>query len=197
VQREPGPALGRSCRSPEGLGRAGDHRHHHGRHLLRRLHPNESGGISCFYSVLICFFAYRSLTAKNFKAALLEGARISAMIMMIIIGANLTQQVILMTQIPQNVLTWVTSLDVGPWVIIFAIVMFLFALGMPLEAVSVLVITLPGALPARHGAGFSVCGSPFSWLSTWKWRSFLPRGAEPVHSAESCQGVGGGRSPAG
>lgn len=117
--------------------------------------PNESGGISCFYSVMICFFAYRSLTAKNFKSALLEGARISSMIMMIIIGANLTQQVILMTQIPQNVLTWVTSLDVGPWVIIFAIVMFLFALGMPLEAVSVLVITLPVLYPLVTGLGFS------------------------------------------
>lgn len=117
--------------------------------------PNESGGVSCFYSVLICFLAYRSLTAKDFKAAMMEGARISAMIMMIIIGANLTQQVILMTQIPQNVLTWVQSLDIAPWFIILAIVLFLFTLGMPLEAVSVLVITLPILYPLVTGLGFS------------------------------------------
>jgi C4-dicarboxylate transporter DctM subunit len=117
--------------------------------------PTESGGIACFYSVLICTFVYRSLTAKGLKDALMEGARINAMIMMIIIGANLTQQIILMSQIPQNVLAYVQSLEVAPWVIVLAINLFLFALGMPLEAVSVLVITLPVLYPLITGLGFS------------------------------------------
>ena len=117
--------------------------------------PTESGGIACFYSVLICTLVYRSLTAKGLKDALMEGARINAMIMMIIIGANLTQQIILMSQIPQNVLAYVQSLEVAPWVIVLAINIFLFALGMPLEAVSVLVITLPVLYPLITGLGFS------------------------------------------
>ena len=117
--------------------------------------PTESGGIACFYSVLVCSLIYRSLTVKGLKDALMEGARINAMIMMIIIGANLTQQVILMTQIPQSVLAWVQSIEVAPWVIILAVILFLFALGMPLEAVSVLVITLPVLYPLITGLGFS------------------------------------------
>jgi len=117
--------------------------------------PTESGGIACFYSVLICTLVYRSLTAKGLKEALMEGARINAMIMMIIIGANLTQQIILMSQIPQNVLAWVQSIEVAPWVIILAVNVFLFALGMPMEAVSILVITLPILYPLITGLGFS------------------------------------------
>jgi len=77
------------------------------------------------------------------------------MIMMIIIGANLTQQIILMSQIPQNVLAWVQSIEVAPWVIILAVNVFLFALGMPMEAVSILVITLPILYPLITGLGFS------------------------------------------
>jgi len=44
---------------------------------------------------------------------------------------------------------------VAPWVIILAVILFLFALGMPLEAVSVLVITLPVLYPLITGLGFS------------------------------------------
>ncbi len=117
--------------------------------------PTESGGVACFYSVLICALVYRSLTAKDLKKALMEGARINAMIMMIIIGANLTQQVILMSQIPQNVLAWVQSMEVAPWIILLAVNVFLFVLGMPLEAVSILVITLPILYPLITGLGFS------------------------------------------
>jgi C4-dicarboxylate transporter, DctM subunit len=117
--------------------------------------PTESGGVACFYSVLICTLVYRSLTAKGLKDALMEGARINAMIMMIIIGANLTQQVILMSQIPQNVLAWVQSMEVAPWIIVLAVNVFLFVLGMPLEAVSILVITLPILYPLITGLGFS------------------------------------------
>jgi len=117
--------------------------------------PTESGGIACFYSVLVCTLVYRSLSATGLKEALMEGARINAMIMMIIIGANLTQQIILMSQIPQNVLAWVQSIEVAPWVIILAVNVFLFALGMPMEAVSILVITLPILYPLITGLGFS------------------------------------------
>jgi C4-dicarboxylate transporter DctM subunit len=117
--------------------------------------PTESGGVACFYSVLICTLLYRSLSVKDLKKALLEGARINAMIMMIIIGANLTQQVILMTQIPQNALAWVQSMEVAPWIILLGVNVFLFILGMPLEAVSILVITLPILYPLIIGLGFS------------------------------------------
>lgn len=117
--------------------------------------PTESGGIACFYSVIICALVYRTLSLGRLRDALMEGARINAMIMMIIIGANLTQQIILMTQIPQNVLAAVQAMQVAPWVIILAINVFLFALGMPLEAISILVITLPILYPLVTGLGFS------------------------------------------
>jgi C4-dicarboxylate transporter DctM subunit len=117
--------------------------------------PTESGGIACFYSVIICYFIYRTLSRERLKDALMEGARINAMIMMIIVGANLTQQIVLLTQIPQNILGYVQALHLPSWVILLAINVFLFLLGMPLEAVSILVITVPILYPLIIGFGYS------------------------------------------
>jgi len=71
------------------------------------------------------------------------------------IGANITGQMILMAQITQNILVFVKSLDVPPWVVILNINIFLIIMGMPLEAVSIMVITLPLLYPLVTGLGLS------------------------------------------
>lgn len=62
---------------------------------------------------------------------------------------------ILMAQITQNILVFVKSLDVPPWVVILNINIFLIIMGMPLEAVSIMVITLPLLYPLVTGLGLS------------------------------------------
>lgn len=117
--------------------------------------PTESGGIAAIYSVILCAFIYRTLSKEGLKKSLLEITTINAMIMMIIIGANLTQQVILMGQIPQNILKALTSFQISPWVIILSINIFLIIMGGPLEAITILVITLPMLYPIVTQLGFS------------------------------------------
>jgi len=117
--------------------------------------PTESGGIAAVYSIILCFSLYRSLSSQGLKKALLDSTRISAMIMLIVIGANISGQVILMAQISQNILLWVKSLQLPTWVIILSINIFLIIMGGPLEAISILVITLPILYPLMTGLGFS------------------------------------------
>ena len=62
--------------------------------------PTESGGVAAVYSIILCCFIYRSLPLQRLKESALEAARINAMIMFIVIGANITGQVVLMAQIP-------------------------------------------------------------------------------------------------
>ena len=77
------------------------------------------------------------------------------MIMFIVIGANITGQVVLMAQIPANLLAFVKGAAVPPWVVIAVINVFLIILGGPLEAITILVITLPILYPLITGLGFS------------------------------------------
>ncbi len=117
--------------------------------------PTESGGIAGIYSIILCFFLYRSLSPQGLRKALLDGARISAMILLIIIGANISGQVILMAQISQKILLYVKSLGLPTWVVILSVNIFLIIMGGPLEAISILVITLPILYPLMTGLGFS------------------------------------------
>lgn len=117
--------------------------------------PTESGGVAGIYSLCLCFFIYRSLSWGGIKRSIFDTARISAMIMLIIIGANISGQVILMAQISQQILTFVKSLELSNWVVILSINVFLIIMGGPLEAISILVITLPILYPLVTGLGFS------------------------------------------
>src|SRR5208283_1128995 len=69
--------------------------------------------------------------------------------------ANITGQVILMSQISQNILLAVKASHLPTWVIILTINIFLIIAGGPLEAISILVITLPILYPLIKGLGFS------------------------------------------
>lgn len=117
--------------------------------------PTESGGVAAIYSIFLCCFIYRGLSLKGLKESALEATRVNSMIMFIIIGANITGQVVLMSQIPNNLLAFIKAAEVGPWVVIILINIFLIILGGPLEAITILVITLPILYPLITGLGFS------------------------------------------
>lgn len=117
--------------------------------------PTESGGVAAVYTILLCMFVYRTLTPKKLIQALMDTMRFTAMIMFIIIGANITGQVIALSQIPQDILNFVASSGFPKWAVILCINIFLIFMGGPLEAVTILVITLPILYPLVTGLGFS------------------------------------------
>jgi len=117
--------------------------------------PTESGGVAGVYTMVLCIFIYRTLSREKLKTALLQSIRVSSMILLIIVGANITGQAILMSQISQNVLEFVKAMSVPPWVIMLCINIFLILMGGPLEAITILVIALPILYPLVTGLGFS------------------------------------------
>ncbi|MBI5592950.1 MAG: TRAP transporter large permease subunit [Deltaproteobacteria bacterium] len=117
--------------------------------------PTEAGGVAGIYGLILCCFISRTVSWEGLKKILLDATMLSSMILLIIIGANITGQMILMAQITQNILAFVKALDVPPWVVILSINIFLIIMGMPLEAVSIMVITLPLLYPLVTELGFS------------------------------------------
>ena len=91
--------------------------------------PTESGGVAAIYSIILCCFIYRSLSLKGLKESALETTRLNSMIMFIVIGANITGQVVLMSQIPANLLAFIKAAEVPVWLVILMINIFLIILG--------------------------------------------------------------------
>jgi C4-dicarboxylate transporter DctM subunit len=117
--------------------------------------PTEAGAVAVLYSIFLCTVWYRTLTPAALFGAVMKAGKIASMIILIIIGANITGNLITMTQVTQQLLDLVNSLAVPSWVYMAIILVFLIILGGPLEAVSIMVITVPILYPIITALGFN------------------------------------------
>lgn len=114
----------------------------------------EAAAIGVVLSFAIAAFVYKNLTLANLKEIMLATVKTNTMILFIIIGAMLLGFILTILQIPQTIVNFSTSLDVSPWVIFIMINIVLLILGMFLETISILVITLPILYPIIIALGF-------------------------------------------
>lgn len=117
--------------------------------------PSEAGAIALLYSIFLCTVWYRTMNWQSFKTSLMNGGKISAMIILIIIGANIAGNMITMSQITQKILEMVHSLAIPSWGYMVIIIIFLIIMGGPLEAVSIMIITVPLLYPIITALGFN------------------------------------------
>lgn len=116
--------------------------------------PTEAAAIGVVAAFAISAFVYRNLNKANLEQIIISTVKTNAMILFIIIGAMMLGYVLTVVQIPQTITTYVTGLDVSPWVIFILINVALLLLGMFLETISILVITLPILFPIIIALGF-------------------------------------------
>ena len=76
------------------------------------------------------------------------------MILFIMVGAMLLGYILTILQLPQSIVNFTVSQDISPWVVFALINVALLILGMFLETVSILVITLPILYPIVVQLGF-------------------------------------------
>ncbi|MDS9472551.1 TRAP transporter large permease [Sporosarcina pasteurii] len=116
--------------------------------------PTEAAAIGVVLSFAIAAFVYRNLTLPNLKNIIFQTVKTNTMILFIIIGAMLLGFILTILQIPQTIVNVATTQDISPWVIFILINIVLLILGMFLETVSILVITLPILYPIIIALGF-------------------------------------------
>lgn len=116
--------------------------------------PTEAAAVGVVASFAIAALVYRNLNKENFEKILISTVKTNAMILFIIVGAMLLGYVMTILQIPQTVTNFATSQDISPWVIFILINLTLLVLGMFLETISILVITLPILFPIIVALGF-------------------------------------------
>ncbi|MDD9739788.1 TRAP transporter large permease [Marinovum sp. SP66] len=115
--------------------------------------PTEAAGLGAFGAFLIAA-AFRSLTWKSFAGAMARAVRATCMIFMIIIGAHIFGYVLTLGQITPKFVTWVTTLEVSPYVIMAGIILFYLILGCFMDQLAILILTVPVMVPAIVSLGF-------------------------------------------
>jgi len=115
--------------------------------------PTEAAAVASFAAIVIAF-ATRAIGVRQFLDALLETVYTSAMLFFIVIGAFIFSRFVVLTQLPAEIAGWAQGSGLGVVPIMIVIVALYVVLGMFLESVSMVLITVPVLLPLMHALGF-------------------------------------------
>jgi len=115
--------------------------------------PTEAGAIGATTLFLVALIK-RKLSRQNLVQALQEAIRISVMVLFLVAGANVFSYFLALSMIPMKVAAWVAELQVSPYLIHSIIVVIYLFLGCFLDAISMMVLTLPVIFPIILALGF-------------------------------------------
>ena len=116
--------------------------------------PVEASGIGAFLTLIVAL-TRRSLNREGFRLVILHTLRTTALTFMILIGAHVFIPFMALSEIPGNLLGFLTGLDVGALGILLMILAMYILLGTFLEGIAMLVLTLPVVFPVILAMGYS------------------------------------------
>ena len=105
---------------------------------------------------LILSYFQKSLTLKTFKSSLLGATKTSCMIAFILAGSTFLSLAMGFTGLPRNLALWIQNMDLSPYVLIFVLMIFYIILGMFLDGISAVVLTMAIIEPMIRQAGFDM-----------------------------------------
>jgi tripartite ATP-independent transporter DctM subunit len=108
--------------------------------------PTESAAIGALATVALAL-VYRALTLANLLKALRGAVAVSGMILFIIVGATTFAQILSFSGASSGLVRFITDQGLAPMVVIAAMMLFLIFLGIFVDQVSMMLITLPIFMP--------------------------------------------------
>lgn len=115
--------------------------------------PNEAATVGVFGSLVLAGLQ-RCLTPANLGAALMAAVRTTSMIGLILMAAAFLTTAVGYLGVPRAVVGWVSDLGLGPFALIAVLLIIYIILGCFLDGISMIVMSLPLALPLVLDAGF-------------------------------------------
>ena len=105
---------------------------------------------------LILSYFQKSLTLDTFKSSLLGATKTSCMIAFILAGSTFLSLAMGFTGLPRNLAIWIQNMDLSPYLLIFVLMIFYIILGMFLDGISAVVLTMAIIEPMIRQAGFDM-----------------------------------------
>ena len=104
----------------------------------------------------ILSYFQKSLNFNTFKSSLLGATKTSCMIAFILAGSTFLSLAMGFTGLPRNLAIWIQSMDLSPYTLLFVLTVFYIILGMFLDGISAVVLTMAIIEPMIRQAGFDM-----------------------------------------
>lgn len=115
--------------------------------------PTEAGSVGTF-AVLVLTLAKKDMNLKRFITAVNDTLRIGCMVLILLAGATILGHFFAVTRTPYMVATWLESLNVSPYIIIFVIIGVYLIGGSFIEDLAFLMLATPIFLPVVVKLGY-------------------------------------------
>lgn len=117
--------------------------------------PTEAGAVGAFLSMVVAVVK-RSMTWERFRNAILETLLTTAALLIIAVGASLLTRFLALSGAGDYLSELIIGMDAGIVMILIVIVLIYILLGMFLEPIGAMLLTLPIVLPIIDNAGLNL-----------------------------------------
>ena len=97
-----------------------------------------------------------SLNWESFSTSLMGATKTTSMIMLLLAGASFLTLAMGFTGLPRALADWISGMHLAPWMLIVALTVFYIVLGMFLDGISSIVLTMAVIEPLVRGAGIDM-----------------------------------------
>jgi tripartite ATP-independent transporter DctM subunit len=118
--------------------------------------PTEAAAVAALYALLLAAFFYRALSLAAFGRVLVESARSSAAVGIVIGTALILNYIVASENIPNLVAQSLVGIDVSPLVFLLSINLLLLILGCILDATTIILVIIPLFIPACRELGIDL-----------------------------------------
>jgi tripartite ATP-independent transporter DctM subunit len=115
--------------------------------------PTEAAAVAAAYALLVSALLYRSISRRDLYNSLLNSARTTAAIGMLIAGAIVFNYVVTIENVPKTLAAMLRAHEFSPVTFLLAVNVLLLILGCLLEGTTILLIIVPVLLPTAQAVG--------------------------------------------
>lgn len=117
--------------------------------------PTEAAAIAVVYAIPVGLFIYKELNLKNIGTCLINAATTTGIILIILVFSFVASRIFTFERIPQELTELLMDTFKNKIVILILVNIFLIALGMIMDDVSVVAIVSPLLLPVMESIGIT------------------------------------------
>ncbi len=117
--------------------------------------PSEAAAFGAF-GVLILAAAFRCLSWETMKKSVVGALRVTLMAYLIVFGSATFSQLLAFSGASRGLVNWATSFDLAPLVMLLVMFAVLLLLGMFMEQISIMLLTVPIFFPLAQTLGFDL-----------------------------------------
>ena len=125
--------------------------------------PTEGAAVGAV-AMLVIGLVRRSLTWEGFKTSLIQTAETTALIFIILLGAEVFNAFLAFSQLPTQVAEMITSAGLPPYTVLVVLLAFYILLGAVMDELAMILLTLPVFFPIVTALDF---GMPVDDVAIW------------------------------